>query len=135
MTARLMITAAVLGAMVAPALAYDLNNTDIPKALASYEQNQLRFNREYVGKTISFGGPVNEIQKQIIGGSYRITFGNTNSFSGHVYCEITDPVLLDKIVAWNKGDMVNVDGTIKDVWFGNLELDRCHMDLVPKSSS
>ena len=102
----------------------DYGAADIQRAVKTYEANEVRFQRDFVGKSIDFVSVFNRASSRWIGNGYRITFGN-GSFGGGVDCVITDQTLLDKIVEWNKGQRVRIFGIIKDVTVGDLQLEQC----------
>jgi hypothetical protein len=55
----------------------------------------------------------------VIGETTRVDFGS-------VYCNL--PRGSNRaIIAWDKGDEIEMSGIIKDVWFGSVELERCSL--------
>lgn len=107
----------------------ELDYTDIQRALDTYKQNEARFNRDFVNKTIAFQGSVDKVVKSVIGGGYYVTFGGDT-----VKCDLQDQATIDKAIDWNPGQRVDVLGTIDDVWFGTLHLKHCTLNAVSAAS-
>ena len=109
--------------------AADLGPSDIQKAIETYKANELRFTRDYVGKSIEFTWVLNKVSSQLFGNGYRVSFGK-GGFSGGVDCIISDQTMLDTIVEWNRGQRVNVYGVVKDVTVGDLQLKQCKVTAI-----
>jgi hypothetical protein len=93
-------------------------NEMISAIVAAYRENEARFKRDYVGRTLSTSRmPVSRVSENIFSETTRVDFGS-------VYCNL--PRGSNRAIAdWNRGDEIDVSGIIKDVWFGQVELDRC----------
>jgi hypothetical protein len=125
---KLLITI-VLATITSAAHAADFGPSDIQRAIDTYGANELRFTRDFVGRSIEFTWVFRDASSRYFGSGYRITIGN-GSFNGNVDCVITDPIMLDKIVEWNKGQRVKVYGVIKDVTMGDLQLKECIITAI-----
>jgi hypothetical protein len=87
--------------------------------VATYKQDQARFDRDYSAK--SFFGTMSFLsaQSSLVGGYY-ISLG-----SGGVLCEYVRASDIDDASHWNRGDPIQVKGTIDDVTQGILTLKGC----------
>jgi hypothetical protein len=101
--------------------ATDLVNADVPRAIETYKQNEMRFQRDFVGKTIEFEWMFQGASKQLFGNGYIVSFGTGGLFGG-VDCNVEDQKILDTIIEWNKGQRAAVTGVIDDVMFGTLSV-------------
>jgi hypothetical protein len=116
----------VLATVAGAAHAADFGPNDIQRAIDTYRANELRFTRDFVGRSIEFTWVFRNASSRYFGSGYRVTIGN-GSFNGNVDCVVTDQTMLDKIVEWNKGQRVKVYGVIKDVTMGDLQLKECNI--------
>jgi hypothetical protein len=55
-----------------------------------------------------------------------VSLGGGN-ISGDVDCTVSSPTDIAVISNWNKGDDIVVDGVIKDVTLGSVQLEPCHL--------
>jgi hypothetical protein len=89
----------------------------ISAIVTTYRQNEARFRHEYVGRLFSARMRLSRVTENVIGETTRVDFSS-------VHCNL--PRGSNRaIIAWNKGDEIEVSGIIKDVWFGSVELERC----------
>ena len=123
-----MATAMVIG-FADMANSADFGPTDIAKAISTYEQNQIRFHRDYAGKQISFSWVFNSARKHWFGNGYIVQLGD------NVTCDVNDPTTLNTVIEWNKGQNVSVIGTIDDVTFGTLELKNCNLQVITNEAA
>jgi hypothetical protein len=129
-TLKAPVVAALLAASTLSSHAADFGPTDIAKAIDTYKQNEIRFKRDYVGRMISFGWTFAGASSRLFGG-YRVEFGN-GGWGDNVACDVKDQATLDKVVEWNKGQLVTVTGTIDDVSIGDLLLKNCTLQAIPQ---
>jgi len=120
---------AVTIAAASNASAADYGPADIEKAIGTYKANEVRFARDYAGKSIAFTWTFHNARARLFGGGYRVNIGN-GGIGGNVDCTVTDQTLLDKIVEWNKGQRIQVSGIIDDVTFGDLQLKQCKIEAL-----
>ena len=93
--------------------------TDISAMVTTYRQNEARFRHEYVGRLFSARMRLSRVSESVIGETTRVDFGS-------VHCNL--PRGSNRaIIAWNKGDEIEISGVIKDIWFGSVELERCSL--------
>jgi hypothetical protein len=87
----------------AQSLKEKLGPKDIQRAIDTYKQNELRFVRDFKGKTIAFTWTFYSVDADTwFNRGHRVSIGN-GTFNGGVDCYISDQETLDKIVEWNKG--------------------------------
>jgi len=116
-------------ACITPASAADLGAKDVARAIDTYRANEIRFTRDYAGKSIEFTWTFNAAKAKLFGAGYRVTIGN-GSLTGNVDCSVTEQAMLDQIVEWNKGQKVRVRGVVEDVTMGDLQLKECTIEAV-----
>ena len=116
----------MLAATILPVKAADLDSKDIERAVATYKQNEMRFTRDYVGKTIEFEWTFDRAKAKLFGDGYRVVFGG--GLFGGADCDVQDQKTIDAVIDWNKGQRVHVYGTIHDVTFGTLQLKSCTIE-------
>jgi hypothetical protein len=111
----------------------ELGPDDIAKAIETAKQNELRFKRDYEGRTIFFSWVFYKVSSSFSDG-WRVEFGN-GSFSGNVYCRVSDQSTLNRVIEWDKGHHATIRGTIVDGSWGDLELKNCSVtDYVAPES-
>jgi hypothetical protein len=59
-------------------------------------------------------------------GTYIVGFG-TGSFVSDLDCKVTSPAAISIIADWNGGDRIRIEGLVKDVTMGSVDLDQCHL--------
>jgi hypothetical protein len=91
----------------------------ISAVLTTYRQNEARFRHEYVGRLFSARMRLSRVSESVIGETTRVDFGS-------VHCNLARGSNR-AIIAWNKGDEIEISGIIKDIWFGSVELERCSL--------
>jgi hypothetical protein len=103
-----------------------LSGTDLPKVVSTYRENEMRFKRDFLGKPFSDVLPFRSAtESTFIKGSYLVGFGK--GFTGDVNCTVKSPLLISTIANWNKGDQIQIDGIVKDVTLGTVNLDECKL--------
>jgi hypothetical protein len=123
----LMGAAVVLSLLGTPAMAQSLGNGDLKKMHDTYDANQARFMRDYVGKQFSATMPLHGVRENpFIRGRFAISFGS-GRFSSDVDCNTSDKSIIDRVVDMNKGDQITVSGTIKDHVMGSVILEDCEV--------
>jgi len=109
------------------AFAQALSNSDIAPMHETYDANQARFKRDYVGKTLKANLPMSQVTESIFNkNSYRISLGNRSLLSD-VDCVVSDKPTIDKIMNWNKGDLITVSGRVSDHVMGSIILEPCQV--------
>jgi hypothetical protein len=49
------------------------------------------------------------------------------SFVSDLDCKVTSPAAISIIADWNGGDQIRIEGLVKDVTMGSVDLDQCHL--------
>jgi hypothetical protein len=92
---------------------------DLATIVTTYKQDEARFSRDFAGKKFSGIMPFYSAQSSLVGGYY-ISLG-----SGIVLCEYVRSSDFNNANNWNRGDPIQVKGTIDDVTQGILTLKGC----------
>ena len=120
----LFVAAAFLG-FSASAAAEPLGMQHLTSMHETYKANQIRFKRDFVGRQFSGRIAFRTVRESIFDdGEYTVEFG-TGGFTSDIDCKISDPSVIDRIVEWNKGDMVTVSGVVRDSLMGSIQLSEC----------
>lgn len=123
-------SAFLLGCLTLPnasARAQSLGEGDMKKIAGTYEENEMRFKRDFAGKSFSAVLPFRNATENIFfKGQYDVGFGKGN-FLADVDCTVSSVADIDRISDWNKGDMISVTGRISDVTMGVIQLKPCQM--------
>jgi len=105
-----------------PSMALRLKGADLPRVVSTYRENEMRFKRDFFGKKFSDVMPfLKATEKLFSKDSYTISFGESTSAD----CSVTSPEDISTIANWNKGDKIYVEGIIRDVTMGSVQLDSC----------
>jgi tetratricopeptide (TPR) repeat protein len=104
-----------------------LTGADLPKITSTYSENEIRFKRDYVGK--SFSDVLvfrNATENMFWSGLYTIEFG-IGRFTSDLDCSESNKEKIAAMADWKKGDHILVEGIVKDVTLGSVKLDPCSM--------
>jgi len=102
-----------------------LNGSDLPKVVSTYRENEMRFKRDFLGRKFLDVLPfMNSKEKIFAKDSYTVSFG-TGRVLGDVDCTVSSPAAIAEIANWNKGDSIHIEGVVKDVTFGSVQLNPC----------
>jgi peptidoglycan hydrolase-like protein with peptidoglycan-binding domain len=107
----------------------DFSAADISIIAETSKTNEIRFGRDYKGRTFADTMVLANISESLNKGTYRVSLKSNLSFGfgGGVDCKLSDPRSLDIAVNWNKGQRVEVSGIIEDTSLGDLVLSGCGM--------
>ena len=99
-----------------------LNGSDLPKVVSTHRENEMRFKRDFLGKQFSDVLPYKSASEKIlVKGSYLVGFGN--NIISDVNCTAKSPTEISAIANWNKGDRIHIEGNVKDVTLGSVNLE------------
>ena len=103
---------------------------DLPTMFETAKANQARFSSDYVDMPISFVLPVDRIEADTwIPGSYNLWFNvDEDVFGDRIHCFIQpfQKSVIEKIVEFDKGDMILVSGTVEAAITGtSVQLQLC----------
>jgi uncharacterized protein len=111
----------------APSGITHLTGADLSRIVSTYRENEMRFKRDFLGRSFSDTLPFLKTTEKIFSKDvYRVSLGGGN-ISGDVDCTVSSPADIAVISNWNKGDNIVVDGVIKDVTLGSVQLEPCHL--------
>jgi uncharacterized protein YraI len=79
--------------------------------------NEVRFNRDYKGKTFQDVLTLKSITERLLGSGYNVSFDGAD-------CRV-NATEAQRMIDWNKGQQVRVTGSIRTTAFGDLQLDAC----------
>jgi TPR repeat protein len=118
------INTAAANAPAAPANS-PLGASDVTKIVSTYHENEMRFKRDFFGKRFSGVMPFLKTTEQMFSkNTYTVGFGAGSSLSD-VDCKVSAPDEISLITDWNKGDKIRVEGVIRDVTMGAVQLSEC----------
>ena len=93
--------------------------------MGTYRENGIRFKRDFYGKRFSDILPFRDAKETVIfKGRYIVGFGK-GGFLSDLDCTVTSQAVISTVANWNKGDRIRVEGVVKDVTMGSVELDGC----------
>lgn len=103
-----------------------LSANDLAPMHKTYDANEARFMRDYRGRRFAARLPIHKVTEHVIErGTYVVGFGNGGSFFSDVSCWVKDQNLLRMVTDLNKGDLVEVSGSVTDHFMGSVTLDSC----------
>lgn len=124
---RVVILACGLLGSVEHVNAQDLGESDLKKIAGTYSENEMRYKRDFAGKSFSAVLPFRSAKENMFfKGQYRVGFGR-GGFTSDVDCTIDNTADVNRVTDWNKGDMIHVSGVVSDVTMGSVELKPCQM--------
>ena len=109
---------------------------DVTKIVSTYRENEMRFKRDILeeGSSESRYSFFNFSPRRLLSkNAYIVGFG-VNPYLSDVDCRVTAPEDISIIANWNKGDKVHVEGIVKDVTMGSVQLDSCRLRNSPPSA-
>lgn len=101
----------------------NLTESDLDAMRATYEKNQARFARDYVGRNFQ---ATLQIEKITRNAAAKNRFDI--SLDRGIVCATEDDKVISSITNLNKGDKVRISGVIHDITSGNLELHQCQVN-------
>jgi hypothetical protein len=105
-----------------------LSGSDLPMVVKTYRENEMRFKRDFVGKPFGDVLPFKNASENVIfKGAYTVRFGK--GFTSDLDCTVTSPVEISTIANWKNGDQILIQGNVKDVTLGSVNLDSCRLLL------
>lgn len=103
------------------ALVGAFSSRDIASIVETSRGNEIRFARDFKGKSFGADGAFKSASESLLGGGYTVM---VDTDGGSVLCELSDPALLNAAVEWNRGQSVSVSGSIRTTTIGALVLDK-----------
>jgi len=105
------------------AASQELAASDIVKIIVTYYENELEFERDYLGKTLIATMFFNNVGGKVLGGDYFVGFDGINGSAG-VTCSFSE-TLPNEVIDWDAGQSVSLTGVVYDVVLSTLYLKRC----------
>ncbi len=100
----------------------ELAASDIVKIIMTYYENELEFERDYLGKTLIATMFFDNLGAAF-GGGYFVGFDGINGSAG-LTCSFSE-TLPDEVIDWDAGKSVSLTGVVYDVVLSTLYLKRC----------
>jgi tetratricopeptide (TPR) repeat protein len=101
----------------------ELAASDIVKIITTYHENNSKFKRDYLGKTLIATMFFDNVGGAAFGGGYFVGFDGINGSAG-LTCSFSD-TLPNEVVDWDAGNSVSLTGVVSDVVLSTLYLNRC----------
>jgi hypothetical protein len=105
------------------AASQELAASDIVKIIVTYYENELEFERDYLGKTLIATMFFDNVGGAAFGGGYFVGFDGINGSAG-LTCNFSD-TLPNEVIDWDAGKSVSLTGVVYDVVLSTLYLKRC----------
>ncbi len=105
------------------AASQELAESDIIKILTTYYENESKFQRVYLGKTLMATMFFDSVGGEVFGGGYFVRFDGINGSAG-LTCRFSE-TLPYEVVDWDAGKSVSLTGVVYDVVLSTLYLKRC----------
>jgi Putative peptidoglycan binding domain len=102
----------------------EFTSADIKRIVDTERSNQVRFARDFKGRSFEDRLALKRISENIVKDGYVVNFG-TSAFGGGVDCRLTKSEVPSDMVDWNKGDQKIVRGVISDTSLGDVVLTHC----------
>ena len=97
--------------------------SDLSHIVADSRGNELRFNRDFKGRSFDGVLAFRSVEAALFSSTrYRVGFGK---IMDGVDCSVTDKATLDRIIDWQSGRPVRVNGIIHTTLMGDVQLDDC----------
>ncbi len=111
----------------AGAVAQTLDPSDLAQMHKTYDDNEVRYKRDYVGKTFSGVLPFKSAvdQAPFKPGTYSVGFGNGLIIPDIECGGVSKQPTLNQIVNWHKGDKIRVTGVVTGHTLGHVDLEQC----------
>jgi len=101
----------------------ELAASDIVKIIVTYYENELEFERDYLGKTFIATMFFDNVGGAAFGGGYFVGFDGINGSAG-LTCSFSETPP-NEVIEWDAGNSVSLTGVVYDVVLSTLYLKRC----------
>ncbi len=101
----------------------ELAASDIVRIIETYYENESKFKRDYVGKTLMATMFFDNVGGAAFGGGYFVGFDGISGSAG-LTCRFSE-TLPNKVIDWDAGKSVSLTGVVYDVVLSTLYLKRC----------
>jgi tRNA_anti-like len=110
------------GSKILPTCMLHIANTH-----ASYDDNQARFHRDYIGRQFSANLPIRQISESVFGSDTLVISLGSGTLIGDVNCKVSGGDNIRAAAELHKGQMVHVTCTVYDHSFGSIDLKECQI--------
>ena len=101
----------------------ELSQSDIPKIIITYYENEVDFKHNYLGKTFIATMFFDNIGGEAFGGGYFVGFVGINGSAG-LACSFSE-AMPNEVIDWDEGKPVSLTGIVYNVVLANLYLEKC----------
>ena len=108
------------------AASQELDASDIPKIINTYYEDEIKFKRDYLGKTLTATLFFNDAREKAFVTGYFIGFDGINGSAG-LTCSFSE-TLPSEFIDWEAGKPVSLTGIVSDVVLATLYLKRCEFE-------
>ena len=108
------------------AASQELSSNDVVKIIYAYYENDLKFENDYLGKTLTATMFFNNVREKAFVTGYFVGFDGIDGSAG-VTCSFSE-TLPSEFIDWDKGMPVSLTGLVSDVVFSILYLKECEFD-------
>ncbi len=97
--------------------------SDIVEIIIAYHENELKFKRDYLGKTLIATMFFDNVGGAAFGAGYFVGFDGISGSAG-LTCSFSE-TLPNEVIDWDAGKSVSITGVVYDVVLSTLYLKRC----------
>jgi hypothetical protein len=129
---RILAATALALAICAPVTAHaaDYGVGDLRRMHSEYAANEARWANTFTGRTFEGVMPVKDVDAELIGGGYYLTFlEDPSDWMAGVYCDKLPTSQF--LMQLNKGDLIQIRGMIDHHSFGAVHLSNCSLSRAP----
>ena len=94
---------------------------------ASYDDNQARFRRDYIGRQFSADLPIHQISESQISSDILVISLGSGTPAGDVACAVSGEDNIRAATELHKGQIVHITGTVDDHSSGSIDLKECQI--------
>jgi tRNA_anti-like len=104
-----------------------LGEQDIANMHTSYDDNQARFRRDYIGRQFSANLPIHQVSESGTSSAVLVISLGTGTPAGDVTCTVSGDDNIRAATELHKGQLVHVAGIIDDHSSGSIDLRECQI--------
>lgn len=102
-----------------------LTGADLSRIVGTYRENEMRFKRDFQGRRFADILPFYKTTEKLFSkDEYTVSFG-TGRVAGEIDCTVASASGIAEIANWNRGDKVRIEGIVRDVTIGSVQLESC----------
>lgn len=104
----------------------ELEADDIPKLINTYYEDEIKFNRDYLGKTLTATLFFKDAREKAFVTGYFVGFDGINGSAG-LTCSFFE-TLPSVFIDWEAGKPVSLTGIVSNIVLATLYLERCKFE-------